>query len=132
MMKLGFFLYGTGHHIASWRAPGVVPNANQSLQHYIDITQTAERGLFDFAFNADSNSTFGPDDPEMWKRTTNAMRLEPLTLLGALSAVTTHIGLIMETARAATSTSAVRLPQPSASSSAGVVKPVLSLPSTLS
>ena len=94
MMKLGFFLYGTGHHIASWRDPGVVPNANQNLQHYIDITQTAERGLFDFAFNADSNSTFGPDDPEMWKRTTNAMRLEPLTLLGALSAVTTHIGLI--------------------------------------
>ena len=88
MMKLGFFLYGTGHHIASWRDPGVVPNANQSLQHYIDITQTAERGLFDFVFNADSNSTFGPDDPEMWKRTTNAMRLEPLTLLGALSAVT--------------------------------------------
>ena len=23
MMKLGFFLYGTGHHIASWRDPGV-------------------------------------------------------------------------------------------------------------
>jgi len=94
MMKLGLFLYGTGHHIASWRDPGVVPNANQSLRHYIDITQTAERALFDFVFNADSNSTFGPDDPEIWKRTTNAMRLEPLTLLGALSAVTSHIGLI--------------------------------------
>ncbi len=38
MMKLGFFLYGTGHHIASWRDPGVAPNANQSLRHYIDIT----------------------------------------------------------------------------------------------
>jgi FMN-dependent oxidoreductase (nitrilotriacetate monooxygenase family) len=94
MMKLGFFLYGTGHHIASWRDPGVMPNANQSVKHYIDITQTAERGLFDFVFNADSNSTFGPDDPDIWKRTTVSMRLEPLTLLGALSAVTTHIGLI--------------------------------------
>jgi N-acetyl-S-(2-succino)cysteine monooxygenase len=94
MMKLGFFLYGTGHHIASWRDPGVVPDANRSLRHYIDITQTAERGLFDFVFNADSNSTFGPDDPEIWKRKTDSMRLEPLTLLGALSAVTTHIGLI--------------------------------------
>ena len=70
MMKLGFFLYGTGHHIASWRDPGVMPNANQSLRHYIDITQTAERALFDFVFNADSNSTFGPDDPDIWKRTT--------------------------------------------------------------
>ena len=94
MMKLGFFLYGTGHHIASWRDPGVLSDSNRSLRHYIDITQTAERALFDFVFNADSNSTFGPDDPEMWKRTTNAMRLEPLTLLGALSAVTSHIGLI--------------------------------------
>jgi alkanesulfonate monooxygenase SsuD/methylene tetrahydromethanopterin reductase-like flavin-dependent oxidoreductase (luciferase family) len=94
MMKLGFFLYGTGHHIASWRDPGVMPNANQSLKHYIAITQTAERGLFDFVFNADSNSTFGPDDPDIWKRTTVSMRLEPLTLLGALAAVTSHIGLI--------------------------------------
>ena len=71
-----------------------MPDANQSLRHYIDITQTAERALFDFVFNADSNSTFGPDDPEIWKRNTDAMRLEPLTLLGALSAVTQHIGLI--------------------------------------
>src|ERR1051325_6636261 len=78
MMKLGFFLYGTGHHIASWRDPGVMANANQSLKHYIAITQTAERGLFDFVFNADSNSTFGPDDPDIWKRTTVSMRLAPL------------------------------------------------------
>src|SRR6478735_4517259 len=94
MMKLGFFLYGTGHHIASWRDPDVQADANRSLRHYIDITQTAERALFDFVFNADSNSSFGPDDPEIWQRKTDAMRLEPLTLLGALSAVTSHIGLI--------------------------------------
>jgi N-acetyl-S-(2-succino)cysteine monooxygenase len=94
MMKLGFFLYGTGHHIASWRDPGVMPNANQSFKHYAEITRTAERGLFDFVFNADSNSTFGPDDPDIWRRTTVSMRLEPLTLLGGLAAVTSHIGLI--------------------------------------
>ncbi len=63
MMKLGLFLYGTGHHIASWRDPGVVPDANRSLRHYIDITQTAERALFDFVFNADSNSTLRPRRP---------------------------------------------------------------------
>ena len=94
MMKLGFFLYGTGHHIASWRDPGVRPDANRSLPHYIDITQAAERAKFDFVFNADSNSSFGPDDPDSWKRKTDAMRLEPLTLLGALAAVTSRIGLI--------------------------------------
>src|SRR4051812_6781575 len=94
MMKLGLFLYGTGHHIASWRDPDVVSDANRNLRHYIDITQTAERALFVFVSNADSNSPFGPDDPDICQRTTNAMRLEPLTLLGALSAVTSHIGLI--------------------------------------
>ena len=94
MMKLGLFLYGPGHHIASWRDPAAQPDANRSLRHYIEITQCAERALMDFAFNADSNSTFGPDDPNIWKLTTVSMRLEPLTLLGALAAVTRHIGLV--------------------------------------
>ena len=94
MMKLGLFLAGVGHHIASWRDPDVQSDANASLRHYIKITQIAERALFDFVFNADSNSSFGPDDPKIWQRTANAMRIEPLTLLGALSAVTSHIGLI--------------------------------------
>ena len=72
MMKLGFFLYRTP---GTTSRPGAIracrPDANQSLRHYIDITQTAERALFDFVFNADSNSTFGPDDPEIWKRNTD-------------------------------------------------------------
>ena len=75
--------------IPAWR-----PDSNASLRHLIEVSQTAERALFDFVFIADSNSTFGPDDPEIWKRTSVAMRIEPLTLLGALSAVTSHIGLI--------------------------------------
>jgi FMN-dependent oxidoreductase (nitrilotriacetate monooxygenase family) len=94
MMKLGFFLYGPGHHIASWRDPDAAPEASRSLRHYIEITQLAERGLFDFVFNADSNSSFGPDDVNIWKRTTASIRLEPLTLLGALAAVTERIGLV--------------------------------------
>ena len=64
-------------------------DAGGSLKHYVEITQIAERALFDFVFNADSNSTFGPDDPsKSGSATAVAMRLEPLTLLGALSAVT--------------------------------------------
>ena len=53
-IKIGMFIRPCGHHIASWREPGVMPNANQSLSHYVGITQTAERGLFDFVFSADS------------------------------------------------------------------------------
>src|SRR5947207_15462378 len=94
MMKLGLFLAGTGHHIASWRDPDVAPDANANLRQYIEVTQTAESALFDFVFNADSQSTCGPAGAEMWKRTAVSMRIEPLTLLGALAAVTSHIGLI--------------------------------------
>jgi FMN-dependent oxidoreductase (nitrilotriacetate monooxygenase family) len=94
MMKLGFFLYGPGHHIAAWRDPHTQADAGGSLKHYVEITQIAERALFDFVFNADSNSTFGPDDIDIWKRNCVTMRLEPLTLLGALSAVTERIGMI--------------------------------------
>ena len=94
MMKLGLFFEGVGHHVAAWRDPGVDPHARQSLPHYIEIARTAERGKFDLLFTADTNATFGPDDAETWSRTLAASRLEPLTLLGALAAVTERIGLV--------------------------------------
>src|SRR5262245_736695 len=94
MMKLGLFLSGPGQHIASWRDPSVDPNAGQSLQNYVQITQLAEAAKFDFVFNADTQATFGPDDINVWKRNTVSQRIEPITLLGALTSVTTHIGLV--------------------------------------
>jgi FMN-dependent oxidoreductase (nitrilotriacetate monooxygenase family) len=94
MMKLGLFFEGVGHHVAAWRDPGVDPHAPQSLPHYIEIARTAERGKFDLLFTADTNATFGPDDVDTWSRTLAASRLEPLTLLGALAAVTERIGLV--------------------------------------
>lgn len=94
MMKLGLFFQGCGHHIAAWRDPEVDPVGGQKLSHYIDIARTAERGKFDLLFTADTNATFGADDVETWTRTTQASRLEPITLLGALAAVTERIGLV--------------------------------------
>ena len=94
MMKLGLFVEGTGHHVAAWRDPDVDPHGRQTLKHYVDIARLAERGKFDLLFMADTNATFGPDDVETWTRTTQASRLEPITLLGALAAVTERIGLV--------------------------------------
>jgi FMN-dependent oxidoreductase (nitrilotriacetate monooxygenase family) len=94
MMKLGLFLQGGGHHIAAWRDPGVAADGPQSLAHYVEVTQKAEAARFDMVFNADTQATFGADDMDVWKHTTGALRLEPLTLIGALAAVTTHIGLV--------------------------------------
>ncbi len=94
MKKLGLFLHGPGQHIAAWRDPAVDPGAGMSLQHYVQLAQLGERALFDFVFNADTQATFGPDDLDVWKRNTVGQRIEPLTLLGALAAVTRHIGLV--------------------------------------
>jgi len=94
MMRLGLFFEGIGHHVAAWRDPDVDPRAKLDVKHYMQIARTAERGKFDLLFTADTNATFGSDDVEAWKRQTSASRLEPLTLLGALSAVTERIGLV--------------------------------------
>ena len=94
MMKLGMFLEGTGHHVAAWRDPEVDPHGRVSLSHFLDIARLAECGKFDLLFMADTNATFGADDVESWTRTTAGTRLEPITLLAAMSAVTEHIGLV--------------------------------------
>jgi N-acetyl-S-(2-succino)cysteine monooxygenase len=94
MMKLGMFLEGTGHHIAAWRDPDVDPHGRVSLAHFLDIARLAERGKFDLLFMADTNATFGADDVESWTRTTAGTRLEPITLLAAMAAVTKNIGLV--------------------------------------
>jgi N-acetyl-S-(2-succino)cysteine monooxygenase len=94
MMKLGLFLEGTGHHVAAWRDPEVDPHGRQTLALYVESARIAERGKFDLLFMADTNATFGADDVDAWTRTTAASRLEPITLLGALAAVTERIGLV--------------------------------------
>jgi FMN-dependent oxidoreductase (nitrilotriacetate monooxygenase family) len=94
MMKLGLFLAGPGQHIAAWRHPATAPDAGQSLRHFATLAQRAEAAKFDFVFNADTQATFGPDDVEAWKRNTVGHRIEPITLLGALAAVTERIGLV--------------------------------------
>ncbi len=94
MMKLGLFAEAGGHHIAAWRHPDAVAGASQSFAHYADMARLAERGCFDMLFLADTVATFGPDDVDVWKRGVQASRLEPITLLAALSSITEHIGLV--------------------------------------
>ena len=94
MMHLGLFLSGDGHHIAAWRDPAARRGANLDVRHYVELAKIAERACFDFLFTADTNAVFYGDDPEQWRRTTSALRLEPLTLLSALAMATDHIGLI--------------------------------------
>jgi N-acetyl-S-(2-succino)cysteine monooxygenase len=57
--RLGAFIQATGHHISAWRHPNTQIDAGLNFEHYKEITQTAERGLFDAVFLADSPGIWG-------------------------------------------------------------------------
>lgn len=86
-MTINLNLRGVGFHRAGWRHPSATPELVNSVEYYTDLVRTAERGKFDAVFFADSPRLFSEREPL-------AMSNEPLTLLGALAAQTTHIGLI--------------------------------------
>ncbi|THF83293.1 LLM class flavin-dependent oxidoreductase [Cohnella fermenti] len=75
------FLRAAGHHAAAWRHPSTTPELTFQFDYYKRLALTAERGLLDSVFMADGYVGTG-------------RRLEPFTLLSALAAVTTNLGLI--------------------------------------
>jgi len=92
-MKLGLFIRPCGHHIASWRHPHAYADADVNFDRYIEIAATAERGLFDMIFSADTNSAWTSVETALNRQHYSAW-LEPYTLLTALATHTTHIGLV--------------------------------------
>jgi len=85
-MHLGVFVLGTGNHSAGWRYDGATAS-NCSWPVLQSIARIAERGKFDLFFISDSLAMDPGDHPSF------VSRFEPTTLIGALSAVTRHVGL---------------------------------------
>ena len=85
-MHLGVFVLGTGTTRPDG-APKAPPTSNCSLPVLQSIARIAERGQFDLFFISDGLATDTGDHPSF------VSRFEPTTLIGALSAVTRHIGL---------------------------------------
>ncbi|WP_313027990.1 LLM class flavin-dependent oxidoreductase [Brucella sp.] len=94
-LRFGLFVYPVGHHIAAWRHPDAVANAGINFDYYRNVASLAEAAKFDLLFLADGAGTRG-DNLEILSRTAHSYvaQFEPLTLLSALSAVTSHIGLV--------------------------------------
>lgn len=92
-LSLGAFLMGAGHHIAAWRDPAAPPNAAIDFQHFVRSARAAEAASFDLVFLADSASIRGLDSPALHLEE-RAFRLEPITALSALAALTERIGLV--------------------------------------
>lgn len=87
-LHLNAFLMSTGHHEASWRLPESDPRANTDVAHFVHLARTAERGLMDSVFFADSPALLH----EVGRRPAGV--IDPTILLAVLSAATERIGLI--------------------------------------
>lgn len=87
-LHLNAFLMGVGHHEAAWRLPESKPRDAAEVAHYQQLARTAERGLMDSVFFADS--------PSMMSNPARrpAETLDPTLLLAAMAVVTERIGLI--------------------------------------
>ena len=93
-LRLGAFFNPTGHHVASWRHPQSQADAGINFEHYVEIAQTAERAKMDMVFLAD-NISVREAHPEALARSAQYIaNMEPITLLSALAAVTSRIGLV--------------------------------------
>jgi len=97
MNLCGFLIAGpVCHSHAIWRNP-TSSASSLSLDYYIEIASVLERGKFDFLFFADRlavGDRFGENlDAGIRWGDQDATRLDPLPILGAMSARTKHIGL---------------------------------------
>ncbi len=93
-IKLGLFVLNTGHHAASWLDPATSPAPAKPFADVLQLARTAERGMFDVIFLADSAAT--PDSSRtLLERTDRATFLEPVTTAAALAVSTSRIGIVI-------------------------------------
>lgn len=92
-MVLGMFFNHTGNHVASWRHPGAVVDAGVNLRHYIGLAQAAEAAKLDLIFLGDMVGMREGSLESLSRAAQYTAGFEPITLLSALSVVTSKIGL---------------------------------------
>ena len=85
-MHLGVLLLAAGNMVSGWRLPEAEAGS-QNFPLIKKVTSKAEQAKLDFVFFADGLNSFAGMHPSM------VVRLEPLTLLGALAMSTNNIGL---------------------------------------
>ena len=82
-----------GHHIAAWRHPDAYARAGVDIEHFIAVTQMAERGQMDMVFFEDA-AAIRERNPRLASQAARSTSFEPLSLLAALAAHTSHIGTV--------------------------------------
>ncbi|MHB8285629.1 MAG: hypothetical protein ACYDD1_13245, partial [Caulobacteraceae bacterium] len=87
MMKLLSFLMQTGGHIAGWRHERAADKALTDIGYFASMAKTAERGLFDAVFLADSVG-YPPAKGADVFASLETPKLDPLLVLATMAAVT--------------------------------------------
>jgi FMN-dependent oxidoreductase (nitrilotriacetate monooxygenase family) len=94
-MSLGLSMRYLGYHIAAWRHPDVPAAGAIDFRHFLDVAKKAEAEKIDMIFFADGIGVRASDEPKgSLARDMKNAELEPLTLLAAIGACTSHIGLV--------------------------------------
>ena len=92
-MRLCAFIMATGHHVASWRYPGVPLENGTNFKYWANLARISEEGLLDAIFLYDGAGISNiPIEP--MSHGDRATFFDPLTLLSALAVVTDKIGLV--------------------------------------
>jgi FMN-dependent oxidoreductase (nitrilotriacetate monooxygenase family) len=93
-MRMGVFVMTSGHHVAAWRRPAAF--RGDLFSEFKELARIAEAAKFDLLFVADSLSTRIANREAAQRSAHNfsPTMFEPLTLISALSAVTTKLGYV--------------------------------------
>lgn len=92
-MKLLAFLMQTGGHMAGWRHSRAAINALTDVDYFVAMAKTAERGLFDAVFLADSVGYQPVKGADIFAGI-ETPKLDPILLLAAMAVATSRVGLI--------------------------------------
>ncbi len=94
-MKLGFNIVANGAHVAGWRMPDAQADAAMDIALWKRMAVAAERARIHFMFWADGIAVrhSAKDDDEL-SFNPRIDVFEPLTVIGALSAVTERLGFV--------------------------------------
>jgi N-acetyl-S-(2-succino)cysteine monooxygenase len=94
MMSLGAFVHETGQHVAAWRHPDAFAESGTVFAQAVHVAREAERGKFDLLFLADTAAVSLSGTDESRGRMGKTVKFEPLTILSALAAITSRLGLV--------------------------------------
>jgi len=92
-LHLGAFMRPVSIHTGAWRYPGAYPDANFNYKHLKYFARRLEAAKFDAFFMADHLAVLNMPVDAL-KRSHTVTSFEPFTLLSALAASTTRIGLV--------------------------------------